>query len=120
MEIKIYYRNGAVETHRLPELVGETFSDFDKETGRESGRSSLDRIVDVVERLELTDDGYVLSRKAIYNTAEHFERLPVSRYCVVPMPAFANVKYVLGDDEQVWPREDSATYSIPQKLEKAW
>ncbi|HAM14516.1 MAG TPA: hypothetical protein DCP91_01350 [Eggerthellaceae bacterium] len=120
MEVKIYFKDGTVEAHHLPEIVGETFSDFDKSTGREKSRSSIDRIKDVVERLELRDEGYVLVRKIVYNTAEDFEQLRTSEYCVVPMPAFAHVKYVLVDDEQVWASKASKTAAGQQKLEKNW
>lgn len=36
------------------------------------------------------------------------------------MPAFANVQYVLVDDEQVWPRDGGVKHTNQQKLEKIW
>lgn len=120
MEIKVYYKDGAVEAHHIPEVAGTTYSIFDKNTGRERGRCGTDLITDVVERFELTDDGFVLSRRVHTSSVEDIAAIAPVRYCVVPMPMFRDVKFVLVDNEQVWPSEDDNVNNSQKKPEKSW
>ena len=50
MEVKVYFKDGTVEAHHIPEVAGMTYTIYDKDTGRERGRCGTDLIADVVER----------------------------------------------------------------------
>ena len=108
MEIKVKFKDGMIETHRLPELAGNTSSYFDARANIEEGFNSLDAVVDVAERLELEDTGFFLSRFVISNEGGKIEEVRKSRYCVLPDFRLADAVCVLVDDEQVWENPDIA------------
>ena len=120
MEVKVYFKDGTVEAHHVPEVAGTTYSIFDKDTGRERGRCGTDLIADVVGRFELTDDGFVISSRVYTSSVEDFAKVATVRRCVVPMPMFRDAKFVLVDNEQVWPCESDNMRAGEQKLEKNW
>ena len=106
MEVKVYFKNGAIETHRPPELAGSTTSVFDASKGRETGYNDLDRAQDIIERFYLGKGGYCMSREVVRRSdggeveiASNFSR------CILPITQIDNVSRVLVDGEQVYPEE---------------
>ena len=102
MEVTVKFRNSMIETHRLPELAGNTTSYFDERAGIEKGFNDVDAVVDVIERCSLEQDGFVLARFVMKQEGGKLEKLRSSHYTVLPMSRMSEAVSVLVDDEVIW------------------
>ena len=65
MDIKIVFKDGSIETHRMTDPVGDTFSVYDKSMGTETSWNEIDFVDGIVERVELAPEGIVYRRRAV-------------------------------------------------------
>ena len=67
MEVQVWFRDGHVETHRIPERVGRSRSVIDETGGIEYSLSDVDEVADIIDRFYPTPEGWVLDRLIVDN-----------------------------------------------------
>jgi len=126
MEIKVYFNDGLIESHTIPEYAGKVFCDTDEKRHRDVTTSNADDIADIFERVRANDEG-VLFERAINIRSSHDAWVQEGiRYAngtkgmyVVPKQRMQDVRRVCVDGEQVWPEpEDEDIAAAIERLER--
>lgn len=114
MEARVYYKNGAIEVHRIPDYVGDSSTSVQEGVGSDTF-NAIDGVRRIVESFWHDSEGYWLGYDvdkpasirvdAEGNTSKG--KGPINKKAlIVSESALAYVKTILLDGEQVYPKTD--------------
>ena len=120
MEVQVFFNDGAVETHRVPDLVGKTVSVYNPTSRKEEGWNELDQMADIVESFRHEPGtGFFLERHAVHVNSEGRTReVKHKSSLVLPDAALADVRLILVDGEQVWPVQTDEVSALGDAQDK--
>ena len=114
MEARVYYKNGMIEAHRIPDYVGDSSTSVQEGIGS-STCNAIDSVRRVVERWWRDGEGFWLGydvdkpesiRVDAEGNISKGKGLISKQTLVVSESALAYVKVILLDGEQVYPEAD--------------
>jgi hypothetical protein len=125
VEIKLYFKNGDLESHVLPEYSGRTVTRREGDEKRtDVVTTELDVLTDVVETLQVRDSGVFLSRRicvnedARRNLGVEVTRGSAGRIRILSAERMSELERVAADGEVVWPPEEAGIEGEISRLEQ--
>ena len=126
MEVKIYYGDGDVESHTMPEYCGRSITRTEGADERtDVTTSDLDHVLDVVERLHVSeDDGVVLVRTTRVDDCARFygaadvPKPTTKKILLLSARHMPEVEKVTCDGEAIWPTELTGIEGEIDQLER--
>ena len=115
MEVRVYYEDGCIESHRVPEFVGNSSTAVQEGVGSET-HNLIDDVSHVVERFWHTKEGYWLGYSTDgvgsyqvdgeggVRTSNGSKRKPI---LVVAENMLSFVTMILVDGEKVYPKTNT-------------
>ncbi len=117
MEARVYYKDGRIESHRIPEYVGSG-STIEHPGGSET-RNTIDRVRGIIERFVRNGDGFWLERildapPSLCSEDAGVQKARSTSTLVIAQSELDQVRLILLDGEQVYPEvadeADGANY----------
>lgn len=123
MEVKVFWKNGAVDSLSFEPLRGSDVSESmpGDYTGydRITTTSSLRDVSATVESLEIRSDGVWASRRVLLNDQSAFAEAPVrAAHCIVNDAELDEVERIDVDGSTVWPEGDDPIGDQMREIEK--
>lgn len=113
MEVKIYWKRGGIDAHRIPDYTGPAATDLDEKTARDTTVSEADYVSEIIERVRVSEEGVFLDRfkrvrmpSSPWVKSGTFPANGTKGMCIVGAEDMADVLRVTCDDEQIWPEPE--------------
>lgn len=101
MEVQVWFRDGHVETHRIPERVGRSRSVMDETGGIEYSLSDVDEVADIVDRFYPTPEGWVLDRLVVDKDGTAYVANGTSDHVIISNDEIDEVSVAYVDGQEV-------------------
>lgn len=118
MEIKVKFKNGRIENHSIPPLVGTSTSCCVAGGAKEESTSDIDSITDIVEQFSRSPRGFHLERFVVVDGRKTVSANASRGYTVVPAAQLSDVKQILVDGETIYPDHPDKENELDKAIER--